>query len=244
MKNDTNRPNLSIVIPAYNEAARLPATLDTIVDYVKSLEQQIEIIIIDDGSNDGMSKAVEDNNITGFNIRILRNKKNRGKGASIRRGMAAAKGNMILFSDADLSTPIEEYEKLAVAIKQGADIAIASRDLPESRVSPPQPLYRELMGKTFNHLVQWIVLPGIRDTQCGFKLFRRDIARKIFARLSIQRFGFDVEALYIGKYLGANIREIPVNWHDVSGSKVSPVKDAIQMFLDLFRVRRRHRKLQ
>jgi dolichyl-phosphate beta-glucosyltransferase len=198
---------------------------------------------VDDGSRDRTQEAVRAFHFEAGRMRFLRNQCNRGKGASIRRGMAAARGNVVLFTDADLSTPIQELESLEAALRQGADIAIASRGIVGSRVETHQPIYREYMGKIFNRFVQLLVLPGIHDTQCGFKLFQRTMARRIFRRLTIRRFGFDVEILYLARRLGARVAEVPVEWHNVLDSKVSPVKDALQMFLDLFRILLRHRKI-
>lgn len=235
--------NLSIVIPAYNEANRLPTSLDTILKFVEQLNQSVEVIVVDDGSCDQTVEVARQQQKKFDAFHVVTQTRNQGKGAAVKKGIECARGEWILFTDADLSTPITEYHQLAAAIRQGADIAIASRDLPGAQVSPPQPFYRELMGKTFNKLVQLIVLPGIQDTQCGFKLFRQATAKQIIAYQTIKRFGFDVELLYIARCLGARIAEIPVRWHDVLGSKVSPVKDAGQMFVDLFRIRWRHRHL-
>lgn len=244
MKKISNHYHLSIVIPAYNEAERLPSALQALENYISRMKLSVEIIIVDDGSQDDTCQIIKNVESKFDQLRLVRNKCNRGKGASIRRGVSLARGKQILFTDADFSTPIEEYGKLAKELEQGASIAIASRDVAGAVINPPQPLYRELMGKTFNRLVQLIVLPGIHDTQCGFKLFERSMARKIFSRMTIARFGFDVEILYLGRLLGATIKELPVSWHDVLGSKVSPLKDAAQMFFDLFRIRWRHRDLK
>ncbi len=232
---------ISVVIPAYNEKKRIAQSVDRILDFLGKQAWPHEVIIVDDGSRDGMTARLKAKFNHQPGLRILHNLRNRGKGASIRRGMAAARGALILFTDADLSTPIEELVPLKRAIEAGADVAIASRDLPGAVVEVAQPLYRELMGKSFNVLVQLLVLPGIHDTQCGFKLFRRALARKVFQHITITGFGFDVEALFVAKKMGAVIKEVPVRWRNALGSKVSPLKDALRMFVDLFLVRWRHR---
>ncbi len=233
---------ISVVIPAYNEKERIVQSIERILAFLEKQSWTHEVIIVDDGSQDGMADRIRTQFERQPGLRILRNRKNRGKGASIRRGMAVARGELNLFTDADLSTPIEELAPLKQAIENGADVAIASRDLPGAVVEVAQPLYRELMGKSFNVLVQAIVLPGIHDTQCGFKLFRRAVARQVFQRITITGFGFDVEALFVAKKMGATIQEVPVRWRNALGSKVSPFKDAVQMFVDLFLVRWRHRR--
>ncbi len=237
-----SRPRLSIVIPAYNESRRLPRSLRSIVQHFEQTSERFEVIVVDDGSLEPITQT----SIPGFapgRLRVLRNRRNRGKGASIRRGVAAAKGEWILFTDADLSTPIWELNTLERAAADGADVAIASRAAAGARVQKHQPLYREFMGKVFGVLVRLLVLPDIWDTQCGFKLFRREMARKIFNRMTITRFGFDVEVLFLARKLGAKITEVPVEWHNSAESKVSPLRDSVQMFLDLFRIRIRHRGL-
>jgi len=233
--------NLSIVIPAYNEAQRLPKTLKKILPYLAKKKIEHEIIIVDDASKDNTSKLVRSFILENTQIRLLSNRKNRGKGGSIRRGIAAARGEIILFSDADLSTPIEEMEKLLLALEQGADIAIASRGIKGARIAISQPWYRTFMGKTFNFLVRSILIPNIYDTQCGFKLFRRKLARKIFLLAKTSGFGFDMEILYLAKKSGAKMKEVPVVWEDNAASKVSPLRDSFCMFWDIFRIKLRHK---
>jgi dolichyl-phosphate beta-glucosyltransferase len=233
---------LSVVIPAYNEEKRLPKTLEAISAYLCQRQDKSEIIVVSDGSTDQTVAVSKSFHKEQMPIRVLHNKKNRGKGASVRRGVAAAQGEWVLFSDADMSTPIVELVKLEKAMMDGADVVIASRALQGADISDHQPFYREWMGKTFNLFVQSVVLPGVKDTQCGFKLFKRDIARKIFLGSTIPGFGFDVEVLYLAKQAGARIQEVAVAWHNVLDSKVSPIRHSTQMFIDLFRVRWRHRK--
>ncbi len=230
----------SVVIPAYNEEQRLPRTLGKIAGFFEQKSASYEIIVVSDGSRDHTLDVAKAWASGRTGIRVLANRSNRGKGASVRRGVAAARGKIILFSDADLSTPIEEFEKLEAALQGGAEAAIASRALAGSSVRTRQPLYREMMGKLFNLLARILVLPGIHDTQCGFKAFRREPARRIFRELTIPGFGFDVEALYLAKKHGLRVREVPVVWHNDLQTKVSPLRDSFRMFCDLFRIRLRH----
>jgi dolichyl-phosphate beta-glucosyltransferase len=233
---------LSVVIPAYNEEKRLTKTVDTIRSYLREQKIESEIIVVSDGSCDrtaAVARGKQDGEIL---IRVLENRTNRGKGAAVRRGVAAARGSMILFSDADLSTPIRELDKLRKVLQDGMDVVIASRAVRGAELTRHQPFYRELMGKTFNLFVQLLVLPGLHDTQCGFKLFRREIARRIFAQMTIPGFGFDVEILFLTRKAGGRIQELPVCWCNVLESKVSPLRHSLQMFFDLIRIRWRHRK--
>jgi dolichyl-phosphate beta-glucosyltransferase len=210
--------------------------------YLRLSGENSEIIVVSDGSCDHTAGLAQSYQGKTPCVRVLQNRKNRGKGASIRRGMAAARGEKILFSDADLSTPIEELKKLEQALRAGADIAIGSRAIPGSVITTHQPWYRELMGKTFNCLLQVLLLPGLHDTQCGFKLFRRSAARKLFARSIIPGFGFDPEILYLARKAHLRIAEVPVAWHNVLESKVSPIKHSLRMLGDLFRIRWQHRR--
>ena len=237
--------HLSIVIPAYNEAQRLPQTLAHVDGFLKEQKFSAEVIVVDDGSRDNTLGAVRAFHFqTAVKLRLLANFRNRGKGASVRRGMAAARGEFILFTDADLSTPITELNGLFAAMEKGADVAMGSRAVAGAHVLTPQPWYREFMGRTFNRFVQGLVLPGLHDTQCGFKLFRRAAARRLFKYLTTPRFGFDVEVLYLARRAKFNIAEVPVEWRNALGSTVSPLKDSLTMFADLFRIRWLHRHTQ
>ncbi|MDI6794276.1 MAG: glycosyltransferase family 2 protein, partial [bacterium] len=227
---------LSVVIPAFNEKRRIVPTLRKIRRYLETQGFLYEIIVVDDGSTDGMAAAIKKEQ-EGRHLRLLKNDINRGKGYSVRKGMLAASGELILFSDADLSTPIEEVEKLLQYLANGRDIAIGSRALSESKLIVPQNWCRQTAGRTFNLLVQTLALRGIKDTQCGFKLFTRRAARMIFSRQRFDGFGFDVEVLYLGKKLGFKIAEVPVKWLNSPGSKVHILNDSTKMFLDLFRLR-------
>lgn len=203
-----------------------------------------EIIVVDDGSTDRTSRIAAEILLGRPNDRILRRGFNRGKGYSIREGMLAASGKLILFSDADLSTPIGEFEKLLTGIKDGNDIVIGSRALPGSEIRRRQNPVRERMGKMFNVLVRMFVLKGIRDTQCGFKLFRRDAALDVFSRLFLNGFSFDVEALFVARRLGYKIGQVPIVWINSPESKVRLFYSSAAMLRDLFRVRWLHRKLR
>ncbi len=229
---------LSIVIPAYNEAKRIGETLQKIRVFCESRNIDTEIVIVDDGSCDE-TVSVTQKGLAGFRgrVRILENERNRGKGYSVRRGMLEASGDYILFSDADLSTPIEECISLTEAITGGCDVAIGSRDLPNSRVEIRQNLIRELMGKVFNRIARCVAFRGIQDSQCGFKCFKHDVAKKLFSMQKLDGFSFDAEIIYLAQKLGFEIREIPVTWRNSTASKVRIGIDPLKMFLDLLRIR-------
>lgn len=235
-------PRYSVVIPAYNEAGRLPRTLEQISAFLQAGQWDHEILVVDDGSRDRTAEVVRAFAAGHPEVRLLKQPRNLGKGAAIQAGVGAARGELVLFTDADLSTPIEELARLEQALENGAAVAIASRAVAGSRIEEHQPFYREWMGKSFNLLVRLLLLPGIHDTQCGFKLFRRAAAQDLFPRLTILGFGFDVEVLYLARRQGLEIREVPVAWRNSRHSKVSPVRDAWRMLGDLFRVLWRHRK--
>jgi dolichyl-phosphate beta-glucosyltransferase len=232
--------HLTVVIPAYNEAARIGLTLQRILAFFDRHAWRGDIIVVLDGGNDGTADQVRRVSGTDSRVAVIDNRANRGKGFSVRRGMLAAGGAYVLFSDADLSTPIEEATRLVAAIDAGADVAIASRALAGSDVQVHQPWWRESMGRIFNWFVQRLALPGIRDTQCGFKCFRRDVARRVFALQRTDRFAFDVEVLSIARSLGYRIAELPVTWIDQPASTVNPVTAPAGMLLDLVRIRMNH----
>jgi dolichyl-phosphate beta-glucosyltransferase len=225
--------SISIIIPAYNEEARLPATLKQIRQYLDSSRWDFaEIIVVDDGSRDGTANAARQQG-----VRVLQNPGNRGKGYSVRHGMLEAKGAWALFSDADLSAPIEELETLWVAVeRQQAEVAIGSRALDRSLIGVHQPLFRETMGRVFNLIMRMITGLPFMDTQCGFKLFEIEAAREIFRRQLLDGFGFDVEVLYIARRLRYCSLEVPVRWNDVAGTKVSSWR-GMAAFLDPLKVR-------
>jgi dolichyl-phosphate beta-glucosyltransferase len=228
---------LSIVIPAYNEEQRLPATLDRIGSYVERSPVPVaEILVVDDGSRDGTAALAEGR---GGIVRVVRNPGNRGKGYAVRNGMLAAKGDWILSTDADLSAPIEELEKLIAAVRrENAVVAIGSRALNRKLVKVHQPMMRELSGRAFNMVMRLVTGLPFRDTQCGFKLFRQDAAKNIFSRQVEEGFSFDVEDLMIARVLGLKSIEVPVEWSNVEGTKVS-LTQGMKSFADLVRIRGR-----
>ncbi len=235
---------LSILVPAYNEEARLPATLDTIANYLQKREFSHELVVIDDGSRDKTRDVVREFAESRPWVRLVQYDDehgaalNRGKGFAVRAGVEAAVGRDILFSDADLSTPIEEIEKLLPPISRGdCDITIASRALPDSNLAKHQPAHRELMGRTFNKIVQKMAVPGILDTQCGFKAFRGDVAKRLFRIAQIDGFGFDPEILFLANKFGYKIRELPVTWRHCDNSRVNPMTAPIAMLRELFEIR-------
>lgn len=234
-------PHLTVVIPAYNEATRIGPTLTRILAYFERQPWPGDIIVVVDGGSDDTLTEVEKFR-DGRRVEVLDNRDNRGKGYSVRRGVLSARGEYVLFSDADLSTPIEEADRLMAALEAGADVAIASRGMAESKVAVHQPWWRESMGRAFNWFVRRLAVPAISDTQCGFKCFRRDAARRVFALQRLDRFAFDVEVLWIARHLGFRIVEIPVTWSNSPTSTVNPLRDSTRMLLDLVRIRVKHWK--
>jgi len=232
-------PELSIVVPCYNEEQRLPRTIEQIERYLAGKGVSYELILVDDGSGDGTRKIMDAAAERNPAVRLEALPQNRGKGRALAEGVAVARGAEILVTDADLSTPIEEIDKLRAELGKGAGVAIGSRALKGSRVEVSQPIYRVLMGKAFNLLVQAVLLPGIWDTQCGFKLFRADVAHDAFAALTTDGFGYDPEVLYRAKQRGVRIAEVPVVWRNSAPTKVSPIKSSIDMFRHVVRIRLR-----
>lgn len=230
--------SLSIIIPAYNEESRLPDTLLKITNYLAQGNWTfLEILVVDDGSTDHTVQVAENYAQNGCPVRVIRNGGNRGKGYSVKHGMLEATGAWRLLTDADLSTPIEELDKLWRAMEnEPAEIAIGSRAIDRSLIGVRQPAFREKAGQLFNWTMQRLLRLKLRDTQCGFKLFSAAAAREIFPRQKLDRFGFDAEVLFIGHKLNCSILEIPVRWNNVEGSKVSLWNGAAS-FLDLLRVR-------
>ena len=224
-------PALSVVIPAYNEAARLPPSLQRIRAFLDAAGGDYEIVVVDDGSADVTSEAARAQGAT-----VVRNDGNRGKGFSVRRGMLLARGRRRLMTDADLSTPIEDLPRLLALIDAGYDIAIASRALPESKIEVRQPAYREGMGRLFNLCVRLLAVPGLHDTQCGFKVFTAAAAERTFGPARLDGFSFDVETLFIARRLGLRIAEVPVTWRNDAASRVGPL-NGFRAFADLARIR-------
>jgi dolichyl-phosphate beta-glucosyltransferase len=226
-------PELSIIIPAYNEELRLPAALSQVSAYIRAGQRPTEVIVVDDGSRDRTADVANSFQNEIPCLRVLSNSKNRGKGYSVRRGMLEARGRLVLFSDADLSAPIEEADKLLAALSDH-DVAIGSRALDRSLISVHQSPFREYAGIIFNIVVRTILRLPFVDTQCGFKAFRRETCQVIFEQQSIERFGFDPELLYLARHHGLRAVEIPVRWAHSPATKVSMFRDSVQMFLDVF----------
>jgi len=226
------------VIPAYNEEKRLPPTLDALAAWLASgVLPNSEILVVDDGSRDATAAMVETFSAAHPNVRLLRNPGNRGKGYSVRHGMLRASGEWILFTDADLSTPVEEVHGLhAAAVRAQAVIAIGSRALDRSLVSVHQSAFRELSGRLFNLVMRTTTGLSFRDTQCGFKLYRADAAREVFSRQQLDGFSFDVEDLFIAQRLGLPAVEVPVRWANVEGTRVRAI-EGLRSFSDLLRIR-------
>ena len=227
----------SIVIPAYNEASRIGSTLDRILNYVISQRWDAEVIVVNDGSRDRTADLVREYARRYPFLRLLENPGNRGKGYSVRNGMLNAAGDLLLFSDADLSSPIEEAPKLFHAIEEGADVAIGSRWLkPDTQTKRQSPL-RQFYGRAFNVALR--VLLGLRekDTQCGFKAFTRVAAQRILPQQQIERWGFDPEILYLARRHGFRVTEVPVAWAHVEGTRISPLRDGLRMFAEVLNIR-------
>lgn len=233
-------PEISIIIAAYNEEARLPASLNRINEYLAARNISAEIIVVDDGSGDGTAQATLALADSLPGLRLISYPVNRGKGYALRTGVLDSQGQLVLLSDADLSTPIEEVDSLMTFIVEDSfHVAIGSRALALSRIEESQPWWRQGMGKIFNRIVKLLVIDDFSDTQCGFKLFVGDTARRLFSEARINRFAYDVEILALAKKNGYRIAEVPIKWINSPGSKVDPVKDSLQMIKDLFRIRRR-----
>ena len=245
LANGSKRPShLTFVIPAYNEVGRIGAGLATLLEYTASRPFASDLILVDDNSRDGTAQYVEERVGGRLPLTILRNEPNRGKGYSVRRGMQAATGEYVMFCDADFSTPVGETDKLLDALDRGADVAIGSRGMEDSQVTTHQPKWRELPGKLFGLMVRTLALPGIRDSQCGFKFFRREAAQEIFSRVQLERWAFDVEVLYIARRLGYRIDEVPIRWINDPNTKVRLIVDGPRMVRDIMTIKRRHRDLR
>ena len=227
----------SIVIPAYNESARLRATIEKILAHMLAHGWDAEVLVVNDGSSDDTAAIVQSFAAQNLTVRLLQNPGNRGKGYSVRNGMLHANGEIILFTDADLSSPIEEADKLFSAIEAGADIAMGSRWLRVELQTQRQPLYRQLYGRIFNLALRLILDLHYRDTQCGFKAFTRRAAHTIFPQQHIERWGFDPEILYLAQKFGLRIQEVPVKWAHREGTRLNPLRDGIRMFGELLRIR-------
>jgi glycosyltransferase involved in cell wall biosynthesis len=238
----TGRPHLSVVVPSFNEAARLPESLRAILGYLDATHIAGEVLVVDDGSSDGTSRAAAELLSRGRG-RVLRNEENRGKGFSFRRGFAAAEGRWVLLSDADLSTPITEHAKLAEVARRGdLDVVIASRALRDSRIEVRQSLVRQSMGRTFNRILRVLTGMPFRDTQCGFKLMDRRRVLPIVDRMIVDGFAFDAELLYVATRFGLHVGEAPVVWRNSPESRVGLAQAPPRMLLDVLRVLWRFRR--
>ena len=227
----------SIVLPAYNESERIAATLGKIFAYAERNGWKCEVIVVNDGSQDDTAEIVRQSAAEHPNLSLLENPGNRGKGYSVRNGMLHARGDILLFSDADLSSPIAEAEKLLTAIKSGADVAIGSRWLKTELQIQRQPLYRQLFGRIFNLLLRMVLGLKFKDTQCGFKAFTRGAAQCLFPLQRIERWAFDPELLYLAKRFRLSVQEVPVEWSHREGTRIHPLRDGIRMFWEVLKIR-------
>lgn len=227
----------SFIVPAYNESARIRPTLDEILRYTAEQNWDAEILVVDDGSRDDTPAVIREYARAHSQIRLLQNPGNRGKGFSVRNGMLHARGDICLFTDADLSSPISEAPKLFEAIRGGADVAIGSRWLRAELQTERQPLYRQAFGRIFNLVLRLFLGLHFKDTQCGFKAFRLEAAQRIFPLQRIERWGFDPEILYIARRMRFEVAEVPVLWAHSEGTRLHPLRDGMRMFLDVLHIR-------
>ncbi len=230
-------PQVSIVIPAYNEALRIEKTLDRVLACVRDRQWDAEVLVVDDGSTDGTCEIVQRYMAEHGCLHLVRNPGNRGKGYSVRNGLLQAAGEIVMFTDADLSAPIEEAERLFAAIREGADVAIGSRWLERARQTIHQPMYRRFFGRCFNAVTRMVMGLPYADTQCGFKAFRRSAAQTIFRLQTIERWGFDPEILFIARRLRYRVVEVPVTWGHDERSKISYLRDGAKMLEEMAIIR-------
>ena len=229
--------DISVIVPAYNEAARLGPTLEQAVGYLSRRGLSYELLVVDDGSRDGTVKVAEA--FAGKGVRVIRHERNRGKGAAIKTGLLASQGSRVLLSDADASTPISELEKLERWLPE-VPVVLGSRAVAGADVQQHQPFYRELMGKTFNLIIRMLGVRGLKDTQCGFKLLDGTVAREIGAELTIDGFAYDVELVWLARRRGHEVVEVGVVWVDSPDSRVDPIRSSLAMLRDVIRMRVRH----
>jgi dolichyl-phosphate beta-glucosyltransferase len=231
-------PDLSVVIPAYNEEERLEPTVRDAVAYFRARRSAFELIVVDDGSRDGTSALVRRLSDELPEVRLIRLAANHGKGYAVRTGVVNARGRSVLFADADGATPFEEIERLEAALREGADVAVGSRAWEPQGVRVRAKFYRRVIGRTFHAMVELLTVRNVKDTQCGFKLFREQAAHDLFSRMRMNGFSFDVELLVMAARRGYRVVEVPVNWCHQPGSKVNLPIDSLRMALDLFRIRK------
>ena len=227
----------SVVIPAYNEAIRIEATLDRVLAYVYAQKWNAEILVVNDGSRDATREIILRYATAHPMLQLVENPGNRGKGFSVRNGVLHSKGESIVFTDADLASPIEESEKLLAALDAGADVAIGSRWLDPSLQTRKQPFYRRVLGRIFNVALRLILGMNFKDTQCGFKAFKREAAQAVFPLQIIERWGFDPEIVFLARRLGYRVEEVAVKWAHQENTKISPIKDGLRMFTELLTIR-------
>jgi len=232
-----DQPAYSIVLPAYNESERIAASLEKIFAHIARSGWKAEVIVVDDGSSDGTAQIVTRYAAQYPNLRLFQNPGNHGKGYSVRNGMLHARGDILLFSDADLSSPIGEADKLFAVIAGGADIAMGSRWLKSEMQIRRQPLYRQILGRIFNLALRVLLGLNFKDTQCGFKAFARRAAHTVFPLQQIERWGFDPELLYLARKHHLTVAEVPVAWSHREGTRIHPIRDGLHMFVDVLRVR-------
>jgi glycosyltransferase involved in cell wall biosynthesis len=230
-------PRLSVVIPAYNESARIELTLDRVMACVAKQGWDAEVLVVDDGSTDATPEIVQAWMERHPGLHLIQNEGNRGKGYSVRNGLLQAEGEVVMFTDADLSAPMEEAELLLAAIRDGADVAIGSRWMDKTRQTIHQPLYRKFFGRCFNWVTRVVMGLPFKDTQCGFKAFKRPVAQVIFRLQRIERWGFDPEILFIARKLGYDIREVPVTWGHDERSRMSYLRDGMKMLEEMATIR-------
>ena len=234
-----SRVELSVVVPAYNEAGRLEPGLRRAVEYLAGRGCPYELLVVDDGSRDATAAVAGAFAASG--VRVIRHERNRGKGAAVRTGVLASRGERVLISDADFSTPIEEVEKLEARLDDATPLVLGSRGLATSQVQQHQPFYRELMGRTFNLVIRLAGVRGIRDTQCGFKLAAGDAGRSLFAAMTLDGFAWDVEMIWLARRRGYGVAEVGVVWVNSPDSRVDPIRSSLSMLRDVLLMRFRHR---
>ena len=229
--------DLTIIVPAYNEAGRIGPTLNRVLEYFGRQSYSWELLVVDDGSQDDTVQVVRGLLAPEVPAKILANERNLGKGAAVRRGALAAQGKYVLFSDADLATPIEEVEKLLPWLESGYDVVIGSRRVAGSRIEQYQPLHRRILGRGFAWLTNLLLVKGVSDINCGFKSFRREAAQDLFSRQVMDDWSFDAEVLFIAQRRGYQIKEVPVRWADSRASKVSVLRDVVRSLISLVKIR-------
>ncbi len=228
---------LSIVVPAYNEENRIKSTLVNIFDFIAEKKINAEIIVVNDGSTDRTAEQVSKKKARIKHLKLINKTKNQGKGAAIKTGVTHARGRNILITDADNSTPIEQWESLNKALEAGADISIGSRYLTNSEIQIKQPLLRVMISRLGNLVIRILIVRGIKDTQCGFKLFRNEVAQAIFSKQKIKRWGFDIEVLAVARLLNYKVKEVPVSWFNSVDSRIRPIRDTYRTFLELLQIK-------